>query len=112
MNLFLFVTALSYVHNVLEYPLVAGLHSMIDTIVLTLSWDMYSIIDPDKFNPSARWALSAAALSNHLVTSKSKARFHQEHRAPESIHGSAILTMPWLQPLLLLLYCIGFKEGC
>ena len=28
---------------------------MIDTIVLTLSNDMFHITEPDKFTPSARW---------------------------------------------------------
>ncbi len=33
-------------------------NSMIDTIVLTLSNDMFRINNPDKFTPSARWALA------------------------------------------------------
>lgn len=32
---------------------------MLDTIVLTLSRSMYVITDPDKFEPSARWAMTA-----------------------------------------------------
>jgi len=31
---------------------------MIDTIILTLTKDMFQISEPDKFEPSARWALS------------------------------------------------------
>ncbi len=34
---------------------------MIDTVVLTLTTDMFHITDPNKFTPSARWAL----FSNH-----------------------------------------------
>ena len=33
---------------------------MIDTIIFNLSKDMYHISDPDKFQPSAHWALETA----------------------------------------------------
>ena len=48
---------------------------MIDTIVLSLTPDMYQIIDPDKFKPAAHWALLAnknkeARLHYSTITSK------------------------------------------
>ena len=51
---------------------------MIDTIVLSLTPDMYSISEPDKFKPSAHWALltnknKEARLQYSSITSKQNA---------------------------------------
>ncbi len=43
---------------------------MIDTIVLTLTKDMYRISEPDKFKPSARWALQETTSSITGIQSK------------------------------------------
>lgn len=46
---------------------------MIDTIVLSLTSEMYQISDPDKFKPSAHWILAQnkeARLRYHSITSK------------------------------------------
>jgi hypothetical protein len=43
---------------------------MIDSIVLTLTRDMYHISDPDKFTPSARWALPTATSVSSAFQSK------------------------------------------
>jgi len=43
---------------------------MIDTIVLTLSQDMYHISEPDRFSPSARWVLAESAKKYTGITSK------------------------------------------
>ncbi len=51
---------------------------MIDTIILSLMPDTYQISDPDKFKPSAHWALLAskskeARLQYSSITSKQNA---------------------------------------
>jgi hypothetical protein len=51
---------------------------MLDTIVLSLTPDMYCISEPDKFKPSAHWALLAsknkeARLHYHSIVSKQNA---------------------------------------
>jgi hypothetical protein len=50
---------------------------MIDTIVLSLTPEMYQINDPDKFKPSARWILTNQNKENRLhyrsITSKQNA---------------------------------------
>lgn len=43
---------------------------MIDTIVLTLSPDMYSFNNPDKFEPSAHWALEKPSYAMRGIQSK------------------------------------------
>ncbi|MDQ3008005.1 MAG: hypothetical protein M3Q81_00220 [bacterium] len=45
---------------------------MLDTIVLTLSKGMYIITDPDRFTPSARWAMDNTPLlgSSSFISSK------------------------------------------
>jgi len=43
---------------------------MIDTIVLTLNPDMYQIIEPDRFVPSARWILYGDKTISHGIRSK------------------------------------------
>lgn len=43
---------------------------MIDTIVLTLSKDMFQVNVPDKFTPSAHWALPTTASSNRTLQAK------------------------------------------
>lgn len=42
---------------------------MIDTVVLTLTSNMYTITDPDKFQPSAKWALADASFSSRGMRS-------------------------------------------
>lgn len=43
---------------------------MLDTIVLTLSRGMYVITDPDKFEPSARWAMTENFGGRGYITSR------------------------------------------
>ncbi len=43
---------------------------MIDTVILTLSKDMYTISNPDLFIPSARWVLEASSSATLGITSK------------------------------------------
>jgi hypothetical protein len=67
--LFLFVTLLSLNKPTKQLKLIF----MIDTIVLTLTPDMYSINDPDKFEPSAQWALQKSTYAMRGIVSKENA---------------------------------------
>ncbi len=43
---------------------------MIDTIVLTLTEDLFEITDPDRFTPSARWIIKHSATHYSGIISK------------------------------------------
>ena len=70
---------------------------MIDTIVLTLSQDMYDISEPDLFSPAARWVLAESTKHYTGITSK------QNPTKKDLLNGV-------YKPRLTLAYRFGFER--